>query len=73
MLENNAPFLAVGVVLLTKTNLFVESNTRGRFLGQEFFGIKENTFLFLESSFSLHTVEVSYAECCSPECRSFEE
>jgi len=40
---------------LTETDLFVESNTVGRLFGQEFFGVKENAFLLLESSLSLHS------------------
>jgi hypothetical protein len=40
---------------LTETDLFVESNTAGRLFGQEFFGVKENAFLLLESSLSLHS------------------
>ena len=39
---------------LTESNLFVESNTAGRLFGQEFFRVKENAFLLLESSLSLH-------------------
>jgi hypothetical protein len=45
---------------LTKANFFVESNTRGGFFSEHFFGIKENTGLLLESSLSLQTVNLSY-------------
>jgi hypothetical protein len=39
---------------LTETNLFEESNTGGRFLYLKFFGVKEHTFLLLESLLSLY-------------------
>lgn len=42
-------------VVLTEADLFVESNAGGGLLGEQFFGIKENTFLLLESSLCLHS------------------
>lgn len=51
----NTPKLnAGGPPILTETNLFEESNTGGRFLCLKFFGVKEHTFLLLESLLSLH-------------------
>ena len=55
---------------LTETDLFVESNTVGRLFGQEFFGVKENSFLLLESSLSLNNAWVNSRVVCIPECRS---
>jgi len=40
--------------LEAEANFFVESNTSGALFGEHFFGIKELTFLLLESSLSLN-------------------
>jgi hypothetical protein len=70
---SDAPFWTQklpGERVLTKADLFVESNTGRSLLGDEFFGIKENTFLFLESSLSLQRMGLTFCVVYSPECLS---
>lgn len=63
VLVSDAPFWRrVG---LTEADLFVESNAAGCLLGEQFFGIKENTFLLLESSLSLQCYAPPLPECLS--------
>ena len=70
VLKPKIPSLTVrDKVALTKTDLFVESNTVGRLFSQEFFGVKENAILLLESSLSLQAKLAIKSD--SLECQSY--